>query len=119
MQHYVIEFVSDLRHIGGFHQVLRFSPTNKTDHHDITEIVLKVALNTTTLAKPYIISMFQNDISDHISEYRMNYQAVLNDDDSYYNYYYEDTDDIAHNITLSNNYITRQLYLTSMQSLIW
>ena len=25
------------------------SPTNKTDHHDITEILLKVALNTITL----------------------------------------------------------------------
>jgi len=51
----------------------------------------------------------------------MNYQAVLNDDSSYYNYYYEehDTEDIAHNITLSDTYITRQLYLTSMQSLRW
>jgi hypothetical protein len=26
------------------------SSTNKTDHHDITEILLKVALNTITLA---------------------------------------------------------------------
>ena len=26
------------------------SSTNKTDHHDITEILLKVALNTVTLA---------------------------------------------------------------------
>jgi len=24
----------------------RYSSTNKTDHHDITEILLKVALNT-------------------------------------------------------------------------
>ena len=65
-----INIVSDLRHVGGFLQVLRFSPgtpvfswysgfllvlrfspgtpvssTNKTDCHDIniTEIVLKVA----------------------------------------------------------------------------
>jgi hypothetical protein len=43
IQHYVIKFVSDLRLIGGFLQVLRFPPP---DHHDIAEILLKVALNT-------------------------------------------------------------------------
>ena len=40
------KFVSDLR-------MLVFSghsATNKTDRHDITEILLKVALNTTTLS---------------------------------------------------------------------
>ena len=41
-----IKFVSDLRQVSGFHQVLWVSSTNKTDHHDITEILLKVALNT-------------------------------------------------------------------------
>jgi hypothetical protein len=46
IHHYVIKFVSDLRQVGGFLQVLRFFPTNKTDRHDITEILLKVALNT-------------------------------------------------------------------------
>ena len=43
VQHYVIKFVSDLRQVGS-----RFSPvssTNKTDRHDITEILLKVVLN--------------------------------------------------------------------------
>ena len=39
-------FVSDWRQVGGFLQV-PVSPTNKTDRHDITEILLKVALNTT------------------------------------------------------------------------
>jgi hypothetical protein len=45
-------FVSDLRQVGGFLRVLRFPPgppvssTNKADRHDITEILLKVALNT-------------------------------------------------------------------------
>jgi hypothetical protein len=64
IQQYVIQFVSDLRQVGGF---LRFPPpikltvesgikrltlkchassTNKTDRHDITDILLKVALNT-------------------------------------------------------------------------
>jgi hypothetical protein len=42
MQHYVIKFVSDSWLAPG----TPVSPTNKTDRHDITEIVLKVALNT-------------------------------------------------------------------------
>jgi hypothetical protein len=46
VQHYAIKFVSDLRQVGGFLWVLRFSSTNKTDRHDITDILLKVALNT-------------------------------------------------------------------------
>ena len=40
------KFVSDLRQDGGFLQV---SSTNKTNSHDITEILLKVALNTINL----------------------------------------------------------------------
>jgi hypothetical protein len=45
IQHYVIKFVSDLWQISGF---LWVSSTtgNNTDHHDITEILLKVALNS-------------------------------------------------------------------------
>ena len=42
VQHYVIKFVSDLRHVGG----TPVSSTNKTDCHDITEILLKLALST-------------------------------------------------------------------------
>jgi hypothetical protein len=42
VQHYVIKFVSDLRQV----QISPVSSTNKTDRHDITEIVLKEALNT-------------------------------------------------------------------------
>ena len=42
IQHYVIKFVSDLRQVGG----TLVSSTNKTDRHDITELLLKVALNT-------------------------------------------------------------------------
>jgi hypothetical protein len=43
VQHCVIKFVSDLRQIGGF---LWLSFTNKTDSHDVAEILLKVALST-------------------------------------------------------------------------
>ena len=46
---YVIKFVSDLRQVGGFLWVLRFPPPIKLDRHDINEILLKMALTTTTL----------------------------------------------------------------------
>jgi hypothetical protein len=34
------------------------SSTNKTDHHDITEILLKVVLNTITLTSPHKIKHY-------------------------------------------------------------
>ena len=40
IQHYVIKFVSDMQH------GTPVSSTDKTDRHNITEILLKVALNT-------------------------------------------------------------------------
>ena len=43
-QYYVIKFVSDLRR--WFSPGPPVSSTNKTDRHDITEIMLKVALST-------------------------------------------------------------------------
>ena len=47
IKYYVIKFVSDLRQVGGFFPPdTQVSYTNKTDRHDITEILLKVALNT-------------------------------------------------------------------------
>jgi hypothetical protein len=46
LQHHVIKFVSDLRQVGGFLRVHPVSSTNKTERHDITELLLKVALNT-------------------------------------------------------------------------
>jgi hypothetical protein len=53
MQHYVIKFISDLGQVSGF--LMWFSPgtpvssINKTDRHDITEILLNAALNIITL----------------------------------------------------------------------
>jgi hypothetical protein len=35
-------------HVAGFIQTTIHDSNNKTDHHDITEILLKVALNTIT-----------------------------------------------------------------------
>ena len=49
IQHYVIKFAKDLQQVGDFLQVLRFPLSNKTVCHNITEILLKVALNTITL----------------------------------------------------------------------
>jgi hypothetical protein len=41
VQNYVIKFVSDLQQVGGFSPGPPVSSINKTDHHDITEILLK------------------------------------------------------------------------------
>jgi hypothetical protein len=49
----IFNFVSDLRQVGGF-SIYTVSSTNKTDLHDITEIMLKVALNTITINCPNI-----------------------------------------------------------------
>ena len=40
-----MKIVGDLRQVCGFLRVLRFPLTDKTDPHDIAEILLKVALN--------------------------------------------------------------------------
>jgi hypothetical protein len=49
IQHYVIKFVRDLQTGWWFSLGPLVSSTNKTDRHDITEILLTVALNTITL----------------------------------------------------------------------
>ena len=51
VQHYLIKFVNDLRQVSPGTPV---SSINKADRHDITEILLKVALNT---IKPFTISI--------------------------------------------------------------
>ena len=49
IHHYLIKFVSDLRQVGAWFSLgTPVSSTNKTDRHDITEILLKVAFNTIT-----------------------------------------------------------------------
>jgi hypothetical protein len=54
IQHYVIKFVSDWRQVGGFLRT-PVSSTNKTDSHNITEIVLKVALNIIIKLNLYVL----------------------------------------------------------------
>jgi hypothetical protein len=51
MQNYVIHFASDIRYVGGVLQVLLFPPLIKTDHHNMAELLLKVALITINLTR--------------------------------------------------------------------
>jgi hypothetical protein len=51
IQHYVIKFVSDLLKDQWFSLGSAVSSNNKTDHHDIAEILLKVALNSINLTQ--------------------------------------------------------------------
>jgi hypothetical protein len=46
IQHYVIKFVSVLRHVGGFSLGIPVFSTNKAVCHDIAKILLKVTFNT-------------------------------------------------------------------------
>ena len=55
IQHYVIKFSSDLRQVGGFIPGTPVSSTNKTDSHDISEILLNVALYSTNQTSHYDI----------------------------------------------------------------
>ena len=48
IQHYAKTFVCDLRQVSEFFLCTSVSSTNKTDLHDIAEILLKVVLNTIT-----------------------------------------------------------------------
>jgi len=48
IRHYANKFVSDLLLVGGFLPDTPVSSTNKSDHHNITDILLNVALNTIT-----------------------------------------------------------------------
>jgi hypothetical protein len=51
----VIKFVSDLQQVSGFLPLTPVVSTNKTDRHDITEILLKVALNTINQQTDHLI----------------------------------------------------------------
>ena len=59
IQHYKIKFVRDLQQVDGFLQILWFPPPIKLT--DITEILLKVALNTPTPGERYIESLISTD----------------------------------------------------------
>jgi hypothetical protein len=58
----VKSFVSDLRQVGG----TPVSSTNKIKRHDITEILLKVALNTINQPKSSLVKVLSTVIEDRI-----------------------------------------------------
>jgi hypothetical protein len=69
IQHYVIKFVSDLRQVGHFLRGLVFSE-NKTDRHNITEILLKMPLNNISLRQPNRVFVIDGGLSNcHIPFY--------------------------------------------------
>jgi Fic family protein len=51
LQHYVIKFVNDLRRVCGFFRILQFPPQIKLTH-DLSEIILKVALSNKPKPNP-------------------------------------------------------------------
>ena len=65
IQHHVIKFVSDFQMVGGFLWAL-VSSTNKTDHHDITEILLNLALNSINQPNQTTKQTFSDDLCDHV-----------------------------------------------------
>ena len=60
IQHDVIKFVSDFWQVCGFSPDIPVSSTNKAARNDITEILLKVTLNTITLTYHYRIEPYTN-----------------------------------------------------------
>ena len=77
VQHYVIKFVSDLRQVGGFLRVLRFHFINKTDSHYITEILLKVALNTVKNVGLFLIDIGINCVAHCLLCYCFKFSKVI------------------------------------------
>ena len=65
IQHYVTKCVSDLRQVSGFLRGTPVSPTNKTDRHDITDILLKLALNTIIITLTLYTSFLPPCITYH------------------------------------------------------
>ena len=49
----------------GYFHGIPVSSTNKTDHHDITEILLKVALNTISSLNYLVIIDILVDVNEH------------------------------------------------------
>jgi hypothetical protein len=70
-----IKFFSDLRQVDGFLRVFRFP--NKTDRHNINEILLKVALNTTTLTPCYQQDIYCTYRLQYVCRRRSLYTLVL------------------------------------------
>ena len=84
IKYYVIRFVSDLQQVGRrFSLGTPVSSTNKTDRHEVTEILLKVALNTINQTNPIHSSLIPHFCIYFVRTYLyivdlVNVVAVLN-----------------------------------------
>jgi len=79
IQHYVIKFVRDFERWVVFTGYSVFS-TNKTDRHDITEILLKVALNAITRSRiqySFLKICFYNIHETNRSKYEKDLQVCV------------------------------------------
>ena len=71
-----IKSVRDLWQVCGFFRVLWVSSTNKTDCHTITEILLKVTLNTIILFSSYSFSKTEDYFALLFSILHLNFQLL-------------------------------------------
>ena len=71
--HYSIKF--DLQQVGGFFHGTPVFSTNKTDRHDITEILFKVALNNIT-SNPNPPTIIYHDIAEILLRLALNTQSI-------------------------------------------
>ena len=78
-----IKFVSYIRHVivGGFPPGTPISSTNKTDRHDITETLLKMALNAITLItqkwRNVVNTPAPTSLDNYIKNYNDNWHIVI------------------------------------------
>ena len=64
IQHDIAKYVRWLQQVGGFLGVRRFSPPIKTERHNLTEILLKAAVNTITASALFNLHMHGSNISN-------------------------------------------------------
>ena len=72
----MIKFVSDLRQDGGFFPGTPVSSTNKTDCHCISELLLKVTLNTLALT-PNLIWLNSIPVDVYGNSWPLNLMIML------------------------------------------
>ena len=76
----------DLKQVGGFSWVLPVSSTNNTDYHDMTEILLKVALNTNYDTPAYMLVYFISFCNELTPTYRVQSQTSFSEHKFRFNY---------------------------------
>ena len=79
IQHYVTQFVSDSVEGRFISPGTPVSSTNKTDRHDIAEIMLKVTLNTITVTSDHMYKYIFYDLDGVLNDYFFHYQDTPRD----------------------------------------